>query len=34
VVETGETSLILSLDRLPRQPTIMVLRPQYLQAAD
>ena len=34
VVETGETSLILSLDRLPRQPTIMVLRPQFLQAAD
>ena len=34
VVEPGESSLILSLDRLPRQPTIMVLRPQLLHEAD
>jgi len=30
VVDTGENSLIVSLDTLPAQPTIMLLRPAYL----
>ena len=30
VVETGGPSLVVSLDRLPSRPTIMVLRPSYL----
>ena len=33
VVETGEPSLTVSLDRLPSTPTIMVLRPATLDAA-
>lgn len=34
VIEAGESSLELSLANLPRQPTIIVLRPQLLQNAD
>ena len=34
VIEAGESSLELSLANLPRQPTIVVLRPQLLQDAD
>jgi L-ascorbate metabolism protein UlaG (beta-lactamase superfamily) len=34
VVDAGESSLELSLTSLPRQPTIVVLRPQLLQDTD
>ena len=34
VVDTGETSLLISLDRLPRRPTVMVLQPRYLDDPD
>jgi L-ascorbate metabolism protein UlaG (beta-lactamase superfamily) len=34
VLDAGESSLELSLANLPRQPTIVVLRPQLLQDAD
>jgi L-ascorbate metabolism protein UlaG (beta-lactamase superfamily) len=34
VVDAGESSLELSLATLPRQPTIVVLRPQLLQDSD
>ena len=34
VVETGLSSLNVSLDTLPSQPTIMVLRPSYLRDPD
>ena len=34
VIDAGESSLELSLANLPRQPTIVVLRPQLLQDAD
>ncbi|OZB17182.1 MAG: Zn-dependent hydrolase [Rhodobacterales bacterium 34-62-10] len=34
VVDAGESSMELSLASLPRQPTIVVLRPQLLQEAD
>jgi hypothetical protein len=34
VVDAGESSIELSLTSLPRQPTIVVLRPQLLQDAD
>ena len=34
VVESGDSSLMLSLDRLPRQPTIVVLRPRLLSDAE
>jgi hypothetical protein len=34
VVDAGDSSIKLSLATLPRQPTIMVLRPQLLQDAD
>ena len=33
IVEVGGPSLTVSLDRLPSQPTIMVLRPAYLNVA-
>lgn len=33
IVETGGPSLTVSLDRLPGRPTIMVLRPSYLNVA-
>lgn len=31
VVDAGETSIELGLDRLPSRPTVMVLRPQFLE---
>jgi hypothetical protein len=34
VVDAGDSSLELSLASLPRQPTIVVLRPQFLADAD
>ncbi len=34
VVEVGGPALDVSLDRLPSRPTIMVLRPEWLQVAD
>lgn len=34
VVETGLSSLTVSLETLPAQPTVMVLRPEYLRDAN
>lgn len=34
VIETGLSSLTVSLDTLPAQPTVMVLRPQFLHDPD
>jgi len=34
VIETGLSSLTLSLDTLPAQPTVMVLRPEFLRDTD
>lgn len=34
VVQTDESALEISLRTLPRQPTVMVLRPRYLRDAD
>ncbi|GAA3869093.1 MBL fold metallo-hydrolase [Celeribacter arenosi] len=31
VIETGTTELLVSLDRLPSEPTIMVLEPQFIE---
>ena len=31
VIDTGGSELLISLDRLPRRPTVMVLRPSYLR---
>ena len=34
VIETGISSLTVSLDTLPAQPTVMVLRPEFLRDLD
>ncbi|MEM9844935.1 MAG: MBL fold metallo-hydrolase [Pseudomonadota bacterium] len=34
VIETGLSSLTVSLETLPAQPTVMVLRPEFLRDAD
>ena len=34
IVEVGGPSLNVSLDRLPSRPTIMVLRPRYLNVTE